>query len=95
MYNTLDLDFTDKETLTKIVMKITKCSFSGIVRMQDTSKGYHLKFNCAKECDLCRVVFDDDHRYMLDMTTRTKSERNIMFDSKTTPAKLRIKKCQL
>jgi DNA-binding Lrp family transcriptional regulator len=90
-YNTLDVDWDiipdinlscSKEHIDNIIAKIQKCpNLAGLVKEDSNKKGYHLRFYCKKECDLCRLVFDDYIRYDADRT-RKKEFTNIMFDSK-------------
>jgi len=82
-YNTIDLDYCDKETLKRIVYKIKKCKYLLYIEVKDSNyKGYHIKLFCSKDCDLCRLVFDDDKRYFADITNRFPFEQNILWDNK-------------
>ena len=80
--NTIDLDFCDQERLEKICAKITRCAhlfyWGGIT---DTAKGYHIRIGCTKDCDLCRMVFDDQTRYARDLE-RVASSRNVLHQRK-------------
>lgn len=82
MYNTIDLDTNDKETVERILGKISKksCLVSLIVE-PSLQKGFHLKMMCSKHCEMCRIVFDDAVRFAYDDERPTFS-RNVMFDTK-------------
>lgn len=81
-YNTLDLDFKTKEELALIISKISKCNhFIKFKEISDSYKGFHLAFICSSECDLCRLVFDDQLRYYYDLF-RPVYSRNVLFDTK-------------
>lgn len=88
-YNTIDLDLnprlpdSDKHLLDRIVNKISLCEACLSIQVLDSQhKGYHIFLYCSQNCDLCRLVFDDSKRYMLDVTERAEWCRNIMFDVK-------------
>jgi hypothetical protein len=90
-YNTLDIDFDEipdinlscsKKKIDKIFLKILKCpDCCGIIKEYSNKKGYHLRFYCRKECDICRLVFDDYIRFNADLT-RNHVFTNIIFDTK-------------
>lgn len=87
-YNTIDIDldmrnpFHGKEYLNRIIELITNCQSCLGVQIKDSdSKGYHIFVWCKENCELCRLVFDDSHRYMKDCD-RIAECRNIMFDAK-------------
>lgn len=83
-YNTLDLDFCDKDKLNRIIQKISKCAKCLKIEVRDTMKGYHVKILCNANCDLCRFVFDDNVRYALDIELRGDRPhvQNILFNKK-------------
>lgn len=91
--NTLDLDNYTKEKLDMVIEKIKKCPNYVSHKIDDSAKGYHVKFLCNKTCDICRFVFDDDKRYAIDFK-KPEIFKNIMFDEKvyfekkTTPLEL-------
>lgn len=87
-YNTIDLDIhpnfinNGKEILKKITDFITSCELCIRIQIKDSnSKGYHILFFCKKECDICRLLFDDSKRFMMDYD-RFKERQNVMFDAK-------------
>jgi hypothetical protein len=75
-YNTIDLDKVDKQQLADIVSKITAkpCCLS-LQYKDSSSKGYHISIVCSKQCDVCRMVFDDQKRFEMD------SNRDIKFQN--------------
>jgi hypothetical protein len=80
MYNTIDLDKVGKADLLTVLCKMIHfCSAAPIPEVIDTQKGYHVKMDCSIYCDLCRFVFDDQHRYELDFR-KPKAETNILFE---------------
>jgi len=81
--NTLDLDFVDKETLMKIILKIeSMCQGARWgAKITDTLKGYHIEMFCLLDCDLCRMVFDDPVRYSRDLR-RPVFSRDVLFNYK-------------
>lgn len=87
-YNTIDLDIfpnhinNGKELLDRIIRLITHCESCLGVQIKDSdSKGYHIFIWCKVNCELCRLVFDDSRRYMMDCD-RPEGRRNVMFDTK-------------
>jgi len=82
-YSTIDLDYCDKETLERIIYKIKRCKYLLYMEVKDSSyKGYHIKLYCSKDCFLCRLVFDDQRRFIADITNRFPFEQNILWDRK-------------
>jgi len=88
-YNTIDLDIhpnfiTDgKILLNKVVNFIINCESCLLMKppKDSSSKGYHLFFICKKDCDICRLLFDDSKRFMMDYD-RIEERKNVMFDAK-------------
>ena len=78
-YNTLDIDSSDKELFERIFLKVTVCPYALKYRWVDTQKGYHVRLWCAKECDLCRLVFDDSKRFAIDWK-RPRAKQNVLFE---------------
>ena len=89
MRNTLDIDFNpqyfkDKHYFIRIIEKILRmpCLLE-LWTKPSVSKGIHVFMKCSiKNCDICRLVFDDQERYRKDIQ-RPKYARNVMFDKKT------------
>lgn len=94
-YNTLDLDLNTrfltlnfgfvepKDFFMKVIYKVSQCKHGEIIYVSPSnSKGVHVKIICDKECDICRLVFDHQKRFIADMTRR-KHFSNIMFDDKS------------
>lgn len=81
-YQSIDLDETNKEQLNTIVTKIRNnvCCLK-VDYKSSNSKGYHIFIMCAKHCDLCRFVFDDQRRFEKD-TNREEKFRNVTFTEK-------------
>ena len=92
MINTLDLDQISKEELELIINKIKKntCCIDVGWRCSD-SKGYHVKISCIKECDLCRLVFDDDKRFAIDSVMPIQF-RDFLFNEKIRLGNVKITK---
>ena len=88
-YNTIDIDINPliilngKEYMKKIFDFILHCDSCQIIKepKDSDSKGYHLFFYCKKDCDICRWLFDDSKRYMMDFD-RLEERKNVMFDAK-------------
>ena len=88
-YNTIDLDIypnyitNGKELLNKVFNFIINCNgCEKIEPVKDSdSKGYHLIFYCNRDCELCRLLFDDSKRFMMDYD-RFEQRKNVMFDDK-------------
>ncbi len=80
-YQTIDLDLIDKNTLKHIIEKIKKRKCCKQIQVRDTFKGYHIIISCKKDCDECRMVFDDQKRYYYDQY-RPKHLRNILWTEK-------------
>jgi len=81
-YNTIDLDKVNKTQLGEIIKKITikKCCLS-LTYKDSSSKGYHISIICAKKCDICRIVFDDQKRFEMD-NNRDLKYQNTLFTEK-------------
>jgi len=79
--NTIDLDFAHRVKLNTILSKIIRCSSLISWGYSDTAKGYHIKMGCGRDCDLCRMVFDDQERFRRDLE-RTPSSRNVLHQRK-------------
>lgn len=80
-YQTVDLDKIGKSELNHIVGKISRMKCCKRITIRETFKGYHLVIECSKECDLCRLVFDDRRRYLFD-NNRDKLLRNVLWTDK-------------
>ncbi len=81
-YNTLDLDKIDKTELERILAKIKSLQCCLGVSYKDSStKGYHVRIDCAKKCNDCRFVFDDTNRFAIDFKKDDKFQ-NITFQEK-------------
>ena len=81
--NTIDLDYCDKETLRRTIDKILLCK--NLVQIQSkpsSNKGYHLLMLCNKNCDICRLVYDDQRRYAIDTNIRKPQFKNLLWDNK-------------
>lgn len=79
--NTIDLDFKDREFLHVTMQKIIHCRNYIKGEIKDTAKGYHYRLWCKIDCDLCRVVFDDQRRFEKDIK-RLKSSQNVLHQRK-------------
>lgn len=80
-YNTIDLDKTDKEQLSRIVQKIVSNPCCLSLQYKDSnSKGYHISLICLRECDICRVVFDDQKRLEMDSNRDIKFQNTLFSD---------------
>jgi len=87
--NTIDLDIhpnfitEGKTLLNKVIKFLLNCEWClGVEPPKDSaSKGYHITFYCKKDCDICRLLFDDSKRFMMDYD-RIKERQNVMFDAK-------------
>lgn len=81
-YNTIDLDKVDKEQLQTIINKIKQNKCLKDIQVKDSSsKGYHLLLTCNRQCDICRIVFDDQKRLEMDSNRELKYQ-NTLFTSK-------------
>lgn len=77
---TLDIDTNDKEFVGRILTKISNCKdYVRLIIYESKCKGYHVILFCKKECDVCRLVFDDSTRFYYD-SFRPEFARNILFD---------------
>lgn len=87
----LDIDLTskwsrfrpkDNEFLNRMIDKILMCKH--LVKLEKTPssfKGFHLILFCNKDCDICRLCYDDTRHLAYDMN-RPEWARNILFQSK-------------
>ena len=78
IYNTLDIDNSNKEYLQHIVRKLEACANCVVYKIIDTPKGYHVKMRCRISCDTCRFVFDDPARYEIDFQ-QSPALTNVLF----------------
>lgn len=80
--NTIDLDFICHEEARRICAKIARCQNCMSMSLKPSMfKGYHISMLCSKKCDLCRLVFDGNKRFMCDLKRETRF-RNILFEEK-------------
>lgn len=89
--NTLDIDLNatkqqDKKYVEMIIAKIKSKSCCKNLTVKDSSfKGYHIKIICTKQdCLDCRMVFDDQNRFVKDLG-RASYSRNVLFTEKKIP----------
>ncbi len=82
IYNTLDIDTTERERVNQIIGKIMQCPYLDDLEVEPSfQKGVHVKMWCMKECEMCRLVFDDEIRYAYDQY-RPKYSQNVLFNEK-------------
>jgi hypothetical protein len=87
-FNTIDLDGTkifpmNKDSAQRIIDKICLCK--NLIKIQlkpSCSKGYHVLMLCSKDCDLCRLLYDDQKRFSIDLNIRKPEFRNLLWDKK-------------
>lgn len=80
--STLDIDTNDRENIQHIIYKIFYCNNLIHTELKPSdSKGFHVILWCSKECDICRLVYDDFRRFAYDQK-RPKYARNILFEKK-------------
>jgi hypothetical protein len=80
--NTIDIDDTDLDNLRRIRLKIMHfCSDVDAMGFEPSLNGWHVTLWCRKECEVCRLVFDDQNRYFWDLE-RKPHTRNVLFDFK-------------
>lgn len=81
-YNTIDIDNGDKANLDRILNRISRNKCCIDINCKDSSnKGYHLILTCKVQCDICRLVFDDQKRLEMD-NMRNEKFRNTLFSEK-------------
>ena len=86
--NTLDIDHYHPAYphVNAVLQKIKRldCCAALMYRISSSLNGYHIKIFCKKfNCDLCRLVFDDQTRYTTDLINREWYERNVLFNIKS------------
>lgn len=85
--NTIDLDLNAKRFIDfffvfAIIQKIALNPCLQYMAVKDSArKGFHLTLWCKKDCELCRLVFDDQERFRKDSQRRVFA-RNVLFDYK-------------
>lgn len=81
--NTLDLDFNDKDRIADIYAKVGVCPDRSILVASPSASlnGWHFRIVCKKDCDLCRLVFDDAERYSRDLR-RPLRTRDVLWNKK-------------
>ena len=87
----LDIDFTskysrlppkDEDFICHMLGKIFHCKNFHYCHFKYSSfKGCHIELFCLKDCDICRMCYDDDKHFAYDMN-RPEYARNILFDKK-------------
>lgn len=87
----LDIDFTSKysnkpilgkDHIIKIFSKLLLCkNFDHLKFFWSSFKGCHIILFCKKNCDICRMCYDDDKHFNFD-EKRPEYARNIVFDKK-------------
>lgn len=77
-FSTLDLDKLTEEQFLNIRRKICSCPGYRCLTHYVTQKGYHVRLQCVAECDICRMVFDDQKRFAADLG-RPKCKQNVLF----------------
>lgn len=76
---TLDIDTNDKENIDHITGKINLCSWLDRIESRPSnSKGIHVILWCKRECDICRMCYDDQKRFNFDQN-RPDYFKNILF----------------
>ncbi|MCD6593289.1 hypothetical protein J7L00_04310 [Candidatus Bathyarchaeota archaeon] len=98
-FESLDLDYVDKETLKRITMKIAYYCKARIWVRFSNYKGFHVKILCnrrfcqAMGADFCiaRWLFDDQRRFKYDHMLRDHpAKRNVLWDEKTPHHRLKL-----
>lgn len=82
IFNTVDLDTNDKETVAMVTEKIRrKFCCEKLESRPSARKGWHFFITCNTEkyCDSCRLVFDDARRFAMD-SMRPIRLRNVLFE---------------
>lgn len=71
-----------KKDIERILDKIGICEYNlRCVIVASNFKGFHVEVFCSKDCDICRMCYDDDKHFAYDMN-RPEYARNILFDKK-------------
>lgn len=89
-YETIDLDYVDRETAFRIGKKISLTCRARVWIRPSNYKGYHLKILCSRDfmeggCPFCiaRWLFDDRRRFEYDEALRDRpAKRNVLWDDK-------------
>ncbi len=84
MLNTIDFDHSAKGVLFLLLDKLKECPYISELqwRQSPSKRGFHIKFQCSKNCIECRKRYDDQIRIYADLTNRKPRERNILWDKK-------------
>ena len=82
--STLDLDFNEKSRIEHIEEKIKRCKDLVALRkeLSPSRNGWHFILWCKKECNLCRISYDDPVRYQRDLTLRERHGGNFLASRK-------------
>lgn len=79
---TLDIDKNNRDFISRVITKILVCKNNISMEVSNSSfKGVHIILFCKKECDICRIVYDDFRRLAYDLN-RPEYARNILFQKK-------------
>lgn len=85
---TIDLDWDYRRTgravswedALRILFKIVRCRHCRrAVLKASPLKGYHIILYCDIDCDLCRLLYDDERRYEME-SRQPWRRRNVLFD---------------
>lgn len=86
--NSLDIDYKrfntkTEDTVKHIVEKIKRLDCCAEINIKRSSglNGFHITLTCLKDCDLCRLCYDDPERYARDRF-RPSSSQNVLFNKK-------------
>ena len=69
-----------------VIRRLWRCSYATnvAVRRSASGNGFHVRLECMWDnCDICRLCFDSDFRFMLDMLFRKPRQRNVLWKRKT------------
>lgn len=82
--NTLDLDFNDQDRIDLIRQKLRArpCCAWPLFKISPGLNGFHVVLECKKNCDLCRLVFDDQERFSRDLRRPVRT-RDVLWSKKS------------
>lgn len=82
-YNTIDIDYplNTFHFLIRVFNKINGCKHLSSIFVSESLNGFHIRLYCKIECEICRLIYDDQKRYAYDQF-RPLDSQNVLWNRK-------------